>query len=79
MSQRLLTINVVYAIVDTLIFAIGICGFTLCALHFGKWWLVLFNLLPLSLFSRHSLIIDNDLELAAQATNEEEAVEKKDD
>lgn len=78
MTKRLLVINVVYAVVDTLIFAIGICGFTLCALHFGKWWLVLFNLLPLSLFSRHSLIIDNDLELAAQATSEEEAAEKKD-
>ena len=78
MTKRLLIINVVYAVVDTLIFAIGICGFTLCALHFGKWRLVLFNLLPLSLFSRHSLIIDNDLELAAQAMNEEEVVEKTD-
>ena len=77
MTKRLLVINVVYAVVDTLIFAIGICGFTLCALHFGKWWLVLFNLIPLSLFSRHSLIIDNDLELAAQA-DEEEVVEKTD-
>lgn len=79
MTKRLLIINVVYAVVDTLIFAIGICGFTLCALHFGRWWLVLFNLLPLSLFSRHSLIIDNDLELAAQAMDGEEAVEKKDE
>lgn len=79
MTKRLLIINVVYAVVDTLLFAIGICGFTMCALYFGKWWLVLFNLLPLSLFSRHSLIIDNDLELAAQAMNEEEAVEKKND
>ena len=77
MTKRLLIINVVYAVVDTLLFAIGICGFTLCAIHFGKWWLVLFNLLPLSLFSRHSLIIDNDLELAAQA-DEEEVVEKTD-
>lgn len=72
MTKRLLVINVVYAVVDTLIFAIGICGFTLCAIHFGKWWLVLFNLLPLSLFSRHSLIIDTDLELAAKADGEEE-------
>ena len=77
MTKRLLVINVVYAVVDTLIFAIGICGFTMCAIHFGKWWLVLFNLIPLSLFSRHSLIIDNDLELAAQA-DEEEVVEKTD-
>ena len=77
MTKRLLIINVVYAVVDTLIFAIGICGFTLCALHFGKWWLVLFNLLPLSLFSRHSLIIDNDLVLASQA-DEEEVVGKTD-
>lgn len=72
MTKRLLVINVVYAVVDTLIFAIGICGFTLCAVHFGKWWLVLFNLLPLSLFSRHSLIIDNDLELASQSEEKEE-------
>lgn len=70
MTKRLLIINLTYAIVDTLIFAIGIIGFTMCAIHFDKWWLILFNLIPLSLFSRHSLIIDNDIELAKTSMQE---------
>ena len=62
MSKQLETLNIIYAIVDTLVCLVAIVGFAWAALYFGKWWIVLFSFVPLLLFSSHTLIVDSDLE-----------------
>lgn len=64
MSSKLLAINVVFAIVDTIIAALAICAFGWGALFFGKWWLLLFTFVPLALFNGHSIIVDADIDAA---------------
>ena len=64
MSNKLLALNITYAIVDTLIAALSILGFSWGAWFFGKWWMMLFNIIPLALFNAHSAIVDSDVEAA---------------
>ena len=62
MSKQLEIINIVYAIIDTLVCLVAIVSFAWAALYFGKWWIVLFSFIPLLLFSSHTLIVDADIE-----------------
>lgn len=64
MSNRLLAINIVLAIVDTIIAALAICAFGWGSWFFGKWWMLCFCIIPLALFNSHSIIINADIEAA---------------
>lgn len=66
MDKRLGTLNIIFAVTDTLmcLAAIGVFGFM--AWHFGKWWISLLNILPLVLFNTHSVIINADLGAAEE-------------
>jgi len=64
MSNKLLALNITYAVVDTIIAALAICGFIFGAWHFGRWWIILFTIIPLALFNSHSAIVDADIEAA---------------
>lgn len=61
MDKRLATINIVFAIVDTLISGMAIAAFGWGAYHFNRWWILLFMMLPLFLFNTHTLVVDADL------------------
>lgn len=74
MTSKILALNIVYAIVDTVIAALAICVFGGGAYYFGKWWLLLFNIVPLALYSTHSLIVETDME-AAQKGGENDSGE----
>ena len=58
MGERSYRLNTTYAIVDTLMCLAAIICFGFSAWYFGKWWLNLFNLLPLGLFSHHTVVLD---------------------
>ena len=64
MSNKLLALNITYAVVDTIIAALAICGFIFGSWHFGRWWIILFTIIPLALFNSHSAIVDADIEAA---------------
>ena len=64
MSKKLFVINIVLAVVDTIICALGIVAFALGAVHFERWWILCFALVPLLLFNTHTLVIDSELEEA---------------
>ena len=64
MSNKLLALNITYAVVDTIIAALAICGFIFGAWHFGRWWIILFTIIPLALFNGHSIIVDADIDAA---------------
>ena len=64
MTSKLLALNITYAIVDTIIAALAICAFGWGAWFFGRWWIMLFTILPLMLFNTHSAIVSADIEAA---------------
>ena len=64
MDNKLLTINIIYAITDTIIAALAIVAFAWGAWFFGKWWMLCFCIIPLGLFNSHSAIVNADIEAA---------------
>jgi len=72
MTSKLLALNITYAIVDTIIAALAICAFGWGAWFFGRWWMLLFTIIPLVLFNTHSAIVDADIE-ATQKGGEDDA------
>ena len=61
MSKRLAIINIILAIADLALSALGIIAFAWAAMFFNKWWLIFFALIPLAMYSQHSMIIDSDI------------------
>lgn len=55
-----------FAICDTIVCLAAILAFGYAAIYFDKWWINLFNLLPLSLYSRHTVVVDYDLTMARE-------------
>lgn len=70
MSKRLAIINIILAIADLALSALGVIAFAQAAIHFGKWWIILFALIPLALYSQHSMIIDSDIRDAERGDND---------
>lgn len=70
MNKTLSVINILWAIADVLICLAGIAAFAWGAWAFGKWWLLLFNILILALYNQHSLVVDADLERAKEADDD---------
>ena len=61
MTKQLFIINVIFAITDTLIAALGIIAFAMASFYFQKWWVLIFMLIPIALFNSHSLLLDRDI------------------
>ena len=61
MTEKLYKLNKLFIIADFLIAALGVCVFSYSAFHFGKWWIALFALIPLSLYMNHGLILDREI------------------
>ena len=65
MTSKLLALNIIYAVVDTIIAALAICAFGWGAWHFEKWWILAFSIIPLLCFNTHSAIVEADIEAAS--------------
>ena len=66
LNKNLAVINAIMAVGDVAIAAIAILSFTYVSIYFGRWWITLFSILPILLYSSHSLIIDADIEQAKE-------------
>ena len=64
MSDKLFKLNIINCIGDILICGLGIAGFSFGSWFFERWWILLFNLLPLVAYCNHTLIIDADIDEA---------------
>jgi hypothetical protein len=64
MTGKLLALNIVFAIADTIIAALSILAFVWCSWRFDKWWIILFAVVPMALFNAHTAIINSDIEEA---------------
>lgn len=47
MSNKIFVLNILFSILETLICALVIGVFAYMAYHFEKWWISLFNIIPL--------------------------------
>lgn len=66
MSRSLLAINILWAVADTAVCVLAVLAFAWGASHFERWWLLLFMVIPLIMFSNHTLIVDADLQRAEE-------------
>lgn len=58
MDKKIFVLDVLITIADTLIAALAILAFAWGSRYFGKWWMLLFAIIPLALFNSHTLILD---------------------
>lgn len=69
MTNKLLALNITYAIVDTIIAALAICAFGWGSWHFERWWMLLFTIIPLGLFNSHSVIVESGIDAAEKGSD----------
>ena len=62
MEDKLYRLNTTYAIVDTIKCLAFIAAFGFAAWEFGRWWVNLFSIIPLLMYSTHTIVIDDDIE-----------------
>lgn len=58
MSKQFFVLNIMFIIADTIISALGILAFAWGAWSFQKWWMLMFMLIPLALFSQRRVIVE---------------------
>ena len=61
MNSKLFVINICLVVCDLLLAALAVCAFAWAAVYFHKWWLILFTLIPVILYTNHSIILDRDI------------------
>lgn len=66
MSEKLFKINRMMVICDFLLTCIAVTAFSAGAWYFAKWWIALFALIPLGMYTTHGIITDADVERAIQ-------------
>lgn len=61
MNKQLMVLNIILTVGDIIVCCAAIALFGWAAWAFGKWWILLFNFIPLGLYSNHSLVIEADI------------------
>ena len=63
MDRRMFVINIIKAIADAIIAALGILAFMYGANIFQRWWILLFMILPLAwYYSAHIVVLGEPVE-----------------
>ena len=62
MDKRLFAINMAFCICDFLICALAVAIIGYAAFVFDKWWIALFALIPVSLYTNHGIIVNSQIE-----------------
>ena len=57
MDKHMFIINIIKAIADTIISALGIMGFIYGANVFQRWWILLFTALPLMMYYSSGIVV----------------------
>ena len=57
MDKHMFIINIIKAIADTIISALGIMGFIYGANVFQRWWILLFVILPLAFYYSSGIVV----------------------
>ena len=67
-SKHMTIINVMFIVADTIIAALAIIAFGWGAAHFERWWILLFTILPLVMYSSKSIVVEKDIEDAQKGS-----------
>lgn len=57
MDNKMFVINIIKAIADLIISALGIMGFIYGANMFQRWWILLFTVLPLLMYYSSGIVV----------------------
>lgn len=71
MSRKMLVINIFVAVADLILSALAVCAFAWAAVYFHKWWLILFTLIPVILYSNHSIVVDDTIQKEGEKDSRE--------
>jgi len=77
MTNKLFALNILYTVFDLVVAIAGIALFGGAAWFFGKWWLTIFALLPLSLYNNRSMIISADIEAIQRGGGQDSEEEQR--
>ena len=58
MDKKLLIINVMLTLTDTIICALALGALFFASLRFGYWWINLFSFVPLALYFQRGIILE---------------------
>jgi len=64
MNKHLTILNIAYAVVDMLVCLAACACFFFTSRYFGRWWIMLFSIIPLCLFNHRSLVLEADIQQA---------------
>ena len=62
MDKHMFIINIIKAIADVIISALGIIGFIYGANVFQRWWILLFTVVPLLMYYSSGIVVIGDPE-----------------
>ena len=62
MNDKLFKINVLITVFDFFLCGMGVAAFAVGAWLFSKWWIALFALIPLGLYSNHGIVVETDIQ-----------------
>lgn len=60
MSNKLFALNIICTVFESLVCLSVIAVFTFTAYHFGKWWVCLFNVVPLFAYNGWRFMVEED-------------------
>ena len=60
MDKHMFVINIIKAIADVIISALGIMGFIYGANVFQRWWILLFAVIPLLMYYSSGIVVIGD-------------------
>lgn len=58
LDKKLAVINIIFAIGDVIVCLAFVMALAKAAVYFNKWWILLFSLIPLLLYSAHGIILE---------------------
>ena len=72
MSKELTIINVIWAVADTIVCGLSIAACTWMSVTFDRWWIFLFSIIPLAVFSKHTYLFEKTTENMEEGENDNE-------
>ena len=62
MSKRIFALNIVFTIAEFIICLATIMAFAWGSNAFGKWWMLLFCIIPVALYASHGVYLETSVE-----------------
>ena len=71
MSDKFFKLNWLLFVLDFLVCTVSVIGFLWGAAYFNHWWISLFDLIPLALYTSHGILCDPETDKEEQKGDEQ--------